>query len=127
MKKIVFTPNAPRPNGPYSQGVVANGFLYVAGQVPIDPATGALVAGTITEQTTCVLDNVTAILEAAGVTRADVVQARVYLRSIDDFAEMNAVYATYFDHEPPARTTIEAGLRAGINVEIDVVAAVSEP
>ncbi|HYH07452.1 MAG TPA: Rid family detoxifying hydrolase [Thermoanaerobaculia bacterium] len=127
MKKIVFTPNAPRPNGPYSQGVVANGFLYVAGQVPIDPATGALVAGTITEQTTRVLDNVTAILEAAGVTRADVVQARVYLRSIDDFAEMNAVYATYFDHEPPARTTIEAGLRAGINVEIDVVAAVSEP
>jgi 2-iminobutanoate/2-iminopropanoate deaminase len=127
MKKIVFTPNAPRPNGPYSQGVVANGCLYVAGQVPIDPATGALVAGTITEQTTRVLDNVTAILEAAGVTRADVVQARVYLRSIDDFAEMNAVYATYFDHEPPARTTIEAGLRAGINVEIDVVAAVSEP
>lgn len=123
-KKIVFTPNAPRPNGPYSQGVIANGFLYVAGQVPLDPATGAVVTGSIAEQTTRVLDNVTAILEAANVTRADVVQARVYLRNLDDFAEMNAVYAKYFDHEPPARTTIEAGLRAGFNVEIDVVAAV---
>ena len=124
MKKVISTPNAPRPAGPYSQGIVANGFLYVAGQVPIDPATGKLVEGTITEQTTRVLDNVTAILEAAGATRADVVQARVFLRSIDDFAEMNAVYATYFAEEPPARTTIEAGLRAGVNVEIDVVAVV---
>lgn len=122
MKKVISTPNAPRPLGPYSQGIVANGFLYVAGQVPIDPATGKLVEGTITEQTTRVLDNVTAILEAAGVTRADVVQARVFLRSIDDFPEMNAVYATYFAEEPPARTTVEAGLRAGVNVEIDVVA-----
>ncbi|HYC93347.1 MAG TPA: Rid family detoxifying hydrolase [Thermoanaerobaculia bacterium] len=122
MKKVISTPNAPRPLGPYSQGIVANGFLYVAGQVPIDPATGTLVEGSITEQTTRVLDNVTAILEAAGVTRADVVQARVYLRSIADFPEMNAVYATYFADEPPARTTIEAGLRAGVNVEIDVVA-----
>lgn len=124
MKRIVFTPNAPSPNGPYSQGVIANGCLYVAGQVPIDPATGTLVTGSITDQTTRVLDNVTAILTAAGATRADVVQARVYLRNIDDFAEMNAVYAKYFDRDPPARTTIEAGLRAGINVEIDVVAVV---
>jgi 2-iminobutanoate/2-iminopropanoate deaminase len=124
MKKVISTPNAPRPLGPYSQGIVANGFLYVAGQVPIDPATSTLVEGSVTLQTTRVLDNVTAILEAAGVTRADVVQARVFLRRIADFAEMNAVYAKYFADEPPARTTIEAGLRAGVDVEIDVVAAV---
>ena len=122
MKRVIFTPNAPPPAGPYSQGIVANGFLYVAGQVPIDPATGQLVEGAIAEQTRRVLDNVTAILEAAGVTRADVVQARVFLRSIDDFAEMNAVYGTYFAEEPPARTTVEVGLKAGVNVEIDVVA-----
>lgn len=121
-KRVISTPDAPRPLGPYSQGIVANGFLYVAGQVPIDPATGVLVEGSIGEQTTRVLDNVTAILEAAGVTRAEVVQARVFLRRIDDFAEMNAVYARYFAEEPPARTTVEAGLRAGVNVEIDVVA-----
>lgn len=124
MKKVISTPNAPRPLGPYSQGIVANGFLYVAGQVPIDPATSALVEGSVAEQTTRVLDNVTAILEAAGVTRADVVQARVFLRRIADFQEMNAVYAKYFAEEPPARTTIEAGLRAGVDVEIDVVAVV---
>ena len=123
-KKVISTPNAPRPLGPYSQGIVANGFLYVAGQVPIDPATNALVEGSVAEQTTRVLDNVTAILEAAGVTRADVVQARVFLRRIADFPEMNAVYATYFADEPPARTTVEAGLRAGVDVEIDVVAVV---
>ncbi|HVG24936.1 MAG TPA: Rid family detoxifying hydrolase [Thermoanaerobaculia bacterium] len=123
-KRIVFTPNAPRPLGPYSQGVIAGGFLYVAGQVPYDPASGTLVEGTITEQTTRVLDNVTAILGAAGVTRADVVQARVYLRLIADFAEMNAVYATYFTDDQPARTTVEAALRVGVNVEIDVVAYV---
>lgn len=125
MKKVISTPNAPRPLGPYSHGVVANGFLYVAGQVPIDPATGTLVGGTIAAQTARVLDNVTAILEAGGVTRADVVQARVYLRRIDDFPEMNAVYAQYFADEPPARTTIEAGLRPGVDVEIDVVAVVA--
>ena len=126
MKKVIFTPNAPPPAGPYSQGIVANGFLYVAGQVPIDPATGKLVEGSIADQTRRVLDNVTAILEAAGVTRADVVQARVFLRSIDDFAEMNAVYGTYFAEEPPARTTVEVGLKAGVNVEIDVVAVAGE-
>ena len=125
MKKVISTPTAPRPLGPYSQGIVANGFLYVAGQVPIDPATGTLVGGTITAQTARVLDNVTAILEAGGVTRGDVVQARVYLRRIGDFPEMNAVYARYFADEPPARTTIEAGLRPGVDVEIDVVAVVA--
>lgn len=125
MKKVISTPNAPRPLGPYSQGIVANGFLYVAGQVPFDPTTGALVDGPVAAQTARVLDNVTAILEAAGVTRAEVVQARVYLRRIDDFPEMNAVYARYFAEAPPARTTIEAGLRPGVDVEIDVVAVVA--
>jgi 2-iminobutanoate/2-iminopropanoate deaminase len=123
-KTVISTPNAPRPLGPYSQGIVANGFLYVAGQVPIDPATNTMIEGPVAEQTARVLDNVTAILEAAGVTRADVVQARVFLRRIADFSEMNAVYAKYFADEPPARTTIEAGLRAGVDVEIDVVAVV---
>lgn len=122
MKKVISTPNAPRPLGPYSQGILAGGFLYVAGQVPIDPATNALIGGSVAEQTARVLDNVTAILEAAGLTRADVVQARVYLRDISTFAEMNGVYAKYFVDEPPARTTIESGLRAGVDVEIDVVA-----
>lgn len=124
MKKVINTPRAPRPAGPYSQGIVANGFLYVAGQVPIDPETNQIVAGGVTEQTTRVLDNVTAILEAAGVTRAAVVQARVYLRDRSKFAEMNAVYARYFTEDPPARTTIQAVLREGFDVEIDVVAVV---
>jgi 2-iminobutanoate/2-iminopropanoate deaminase len=124
-KRVISTPNAPRPLGPYSQGIVTNGFLYVAGQVPIDPATSTMIEGSVAEQTARVLDNVTAILETAGATRADVVQARVFLRRIADFQEMNAVYAKYFAEEPPARTTIECGLRAGVDVEIDVVAVVS--
>ncbi|MDQ3283524.1 MAG: Rid family detoxifying hydrolase [Acidobacteriota bacterium] len=123
-KKVITTDCAPRPAGPYSQGVIAGGVLYVAGQVPIDPDTGALVTGSVAEQTARVLDNVTAILEAAGVTRDDVVQARVYLRDRAMFAEMNEVYARYFTVDPPVRTTVEAGLREGVDVEIDVVAVV---
>lgn len=122
MKRVVSTSRAPRPNGPYSQGILAGGFLFVAGQVPIDPESGQVTGGSVAEQTARVLDNVTAILEAAGLTRADVVQARVFLRDRSKFDEMNEVYARYFDAEPPARTTVEVGLRHGIDVEIDVVA-----
>ncbi len=122
MKTVISTSRAPRPFGPYSQGIAAGGFLYIAGQVPADPETNALIVGTIAEQTARVLDNITAILEAAGVTRAAVVQARVYLRNFADFAEMNAVYAEYFPEEPPARTTVEVVLHDGLDVEIDAVA-----
>jgi 2-iminobutanoate/2-iminopropanoate deaminase len=125
MKTVITTARAPRPAGPYSQGIVAGGFLFIAGQVPVDPETGALVGGSVEQQTARVLDNVTAILEAAGITRANVVQARVYLRERSAFDEMNAVYARYFTDDPPARTTIEAGLRQGVDVEIDVVAVMS--
>ena len=122
MKTVISTSRAPRPFGPYSQGIAAGGFLYIAGQVPADPDTNALIGGTVAEQTARVLDNITAILEAAGVTRAAVVQARVYLRHFADFAEMNAVYAEYFPEEPPVRTTVEVVLHEGLDVEIDAVA-----
>jgi 2-iminobutanoate/2-iminopropanoate deaminase len=116
---------APRPVGPYAQAIAAGGLLFCAGQIPLDPASGRLVEGPIDVQTARVLENVKAVVEAAGSSLARVVKTTVFLADLDDFAAMNAVYARYFAGDPkPARTTIQAArLPAGARVEIEVVAA----
>jgi 2-iminobutanoate/2-iminopropanoate deaminase len=123
MRKAVTTDNAPRPIGPYSQAIVDGDLLFLAGQGPIDPATGATNLGDITAQTRRTLANVKAILEAAGSSLDKVIRCNVYLKDIGDFAAMNAVYAETFTSPYPARTTIQAGaLPGGIAVEIECIA-----
>ncbi|MDX2163489.1 MAG: RidA family protein [bacterium] len=123
-KTAVSTDHAPTAVGPYSQAIIANGLVFVAGQIPLIPGTKDIVDGDISAQTARVLDNIRAILEAAGSDMAKVVKATVFLTDLADFAAMNAVYATYFTDVPPARSTVQvAGLpRAGVRVEIEVVA-----
>jgi 2-iminobutanoate/2-iminopropanoate deaminase len=123
-KKHVVTPQAPRPIGPYSQGVISGGFLFCSGQIGIDPATGELVGGGIEPQTEQVLKNLVAVLREAKMGPENVVKATVYLADFGDFGKMNEVYARQFAKDPPARTTIEAGaLPKGAKIEIDVIAA----
>ena len=117
----VRTDKAPAPKGPYSQGRRAGGLLFVAGQVPFD-LEGNLVGPGIAEQTRAALQNVKAIVEAAGATLADVVKVNVYLTDLEHFAAMNEVYRAFFTEPFPARTTVQAGL-LGFLVEIDAVAA----
>ena len=125
MRYLVESNEAPKAIGPYSQGIKAGGFVFVSGQVALDPATGALVAGDVAAQTERVLKNLQAILEAAGSDLDRVVKATVYLRSMADFAAMNEVYAKFFKGEPPARATVAvAGLPKDALVEIDVIAEV---
>ena len=124
MKKHVSTHQAPQPIGPYSQGVIANGLLFVSGQIPIDPATDKLVNGGIEEQTEQVLKNLLAILREAKIGPENVVKTTVFLKDLSDFAQMNDVYARYLGKEPPARSTIQAAaLPKGVSVEIDLIAA----
>jgi 2-iminobutanoate/2-iminopropanoate deaminase len=122
--RVVRTPAAPTPVGPYSQAIVAGGFVFASGQIPIDPATGKLVGGEIEAQTERVLENLRAVLEAAGSSLDRVVRAGVFMADLADFPRMNAVYARYFTAEPkPARSTVQvAALPLGVQVEIDVVA-----
>ncbi len=122
-KQIVSTAKAPDPAGAYSQAIIANGIVYTAGQVPLVPGTKRLVAGGIQEQTRQSLENIQAVLEAAGTSLANVVKVTVFLANISDFAEFNAVYAQYFPQHPPARSTIQAGaLPLDARVEIEAVA-----
>jgi 2-iminobutanoate/2-iminopropanoate deaminase len=120
---------APAPLGPYAPAVFADPFVYLAGQTPVDPATGLLVDGDITVQTERVFDNLFAVLAAAGLTPDDVVKVNVYLTDMpNDFAAMNAVYARRFNAPYPARTTVcVAGLPAGASVEIEMVARREQP
>lgn len=120
----VVTDGAPRAAGPYAQGIVAKGFLYTAGQLPRDPTTSALVAGDIAAQTSRVLDNLEAILKAAGCSFQDVVKANVFLADLRDFPAMNEVFARRFGSHRPARTTLEAKLNAGARIEIDLIARI---
>ena len=123
MRQIVQTKEAPGAIGPYSQAVIANGFVFTSGQIPIDPATGEFVSGGIAEQTQQVLKNLKAVLEAAGTGLQQVVKTTVYLADMQDFTAMNEVYATFFGAEPPARSTVQAArLPKDARVEIDVVA-----
>jgi 2-iminobutanoate/2-iminopropanoate deaminase len=125
-KIMISTPNAPAAIGPYSQAVRVGGLLFTSGQIPIDPATGAIVAGGIREQTTRVLDNLTAVLTEAGLDMAHVIKTTVYLKNMADFAAMNEIYATYFAPKgivPPARSTVEVvRLPKDALVEIDLIA-----
>jgi 2-iminobutanoate/2-iminopropanoate deaminase len=124
MKKRIRTDHAPAAIGPYSQAIVLNNVAYTAGQVALDPETGNLVEGGIEAQTARVLDNLTAVLEAAGTNLNNVVKTTVYLESMGDFGAMNSVYAKYFNPDmPPARTTIQAGgLPRNALIEIDCIA-----
>jgi 2-iminobutanoate/2-iminopropanoate deaminase len=123
VRQIVKTEEAPGAIGPYSQAVVANGFVYASGQIPTDPATGRFVEGGIREQTHQVLRNLSKVLEAAGSSLKRVLKTTVFLSDMNDFAAMNEVYASFFRDEPPARSTVEAArLPRDARVEIDVIA-----
>ncbi|MEX0980995.1 MAG: RidA family protein [Bacteroidales bacterium] len=119
---IVHTENSPKAIGPYSQGNIANGFLFTSGQLPIHPKTGEI-PETVEEQTIQVLENLKAIIEEAGATLEKVVKCTVYLEDMNDFSKMNEVYASYFKGNYPARSTVEASLAKGAFVEIDAIVA----
>ncbi|GIK08360.1 MAG: endoribonuclease L-PSP [Anaerolineaceae bacterium] len=124
-KTIVFTPNAPRAIGPYSQAVRADGLVFTAGQIGLDPSTMEMVAGGVEEQTRQVLTNLKSVLEAAGSSLGRVVKTTVFLTDMANFAAMNAIYAEFFPDEPPARSAVAAaGLPKGALVEIEAVALV---
>ncbi len=123
MKDRVQTDNAPKAIGPYSQAIKAGGFVFASGQIPLDPATGQLITGTIAEQTERVINNLKAVLEAAGSSLDRVVKTTVFLADMNDFAEMNETYGKFFGEVPPARSTVEAArLPKDARVEIDVIA-----
>jgi 2-iminobutanoate/2-iminopropanoate deaminase len=126
MKEIVSTDNAPGAIGPYSQAVIANGMVYCSGQIPIDPATGEFVEGGVEEQTVQVLENLAAVLDAAGSGIENVVKTTVFLADMNDFAVMNEIYAGVFGGSKPARATVQAArLPRDARVEIECVALVN--
>ena len=123
MKKVIATSDAPAAVGPYSQAIATGNFLFCAGQIPLDPITGALIDGDVTAQTDRVLQNVAGVLKANGMTFANVVKSTVFLTDLASFAQMNEVYSRYFSAPFPARSTIQvAGLPKGSQVEIEVIA-----
>lgn len=123
MSDAISTKDAPQAIGPYSQAIRANGFVFVSGQVAIDPATQQVISGDVAAQTHRVLQNVSVILKAAGSGLEKVIRSTVFLKNMDDFAAMNAVYGSYFPSPPPARSTVEvARLPKDLLVEIDVIA-----
>lgn len=123
MKTIINTPNAPAPIGPYSQAVLANGFLYVSGQIPINPATGELTQSSVKEETEQVMRNLNAVLLEAGFEFTHILKSTIFLSDMDLFAEVNEVYGSYFESDFPARETVAVkGLPKGVNVEISVIA-----
>lgn len=124
MKKIIHTENAPKAIGPYSQATEVNGFLFISGQVPIDPATGKVVEDDIKAQTKQVMENIKAILEEAGYSFSQVVKSTCLLSDMSHFAAMNEVYGEYYKENPPARAAFAVkGLPLGVMVEIETIAA----
>jgi 2-iminobutanoate/2-iminopropanoate deaminase len=122
-KEIISTDNAPKAIGPYSQGVKAGGMVFFSGQIPLDPLTGEMVGEDLAEQTHRVMENIAAMLAAAGLDFSDVVKTTIYLTDIAGFATVNDVYGSRFPESPPARSTVEVkGLPRGAGVEIEVVA-----
>ncbi|HLE41539.1 MAG TPA: RidA family protein [Nitrospirota bacterium] len=122
-KKIIRTDAAPQAIGPYSQAVEAGGFVFVSGQIPIDPKTGSVVQADIKEQTQLVMENSKKILAAAGCKMSDVVKSTVYLKNMSDFAAVNEVFGSYFPSEPPARAAVEVSrLPKDVSIEIDFIA-----
>jgi len=123
MKKVIYTENAPKAVGPYSQAIEFNNHLFISGQIPIDPATGKIVDGGITEQTEQVMKNIGAILQEAGFTFEHVVKSTCLLSDMDNFAVMNAVYAKYYPVNPPARAAYGVvKLPLGVLIEIETIA-----
>jgi 2-iminobutanoate/2-iminopropanoate deaminase len=126
MKNVVTTERGPKPIGPYSQAIKANGFIYVSGQVALDPKSGEMAGTEIRPQTERTLENVKGILEAAGVNLHHVIKTTVFLKDMNDFPAMNEVYARYFTSAPPARSTVQVSrLPKDALVEIEIVAAAS--
>lgn len=123
-REIISTPNAPAAIGPYSQAVRVGNTVYCSGQIPIDPETGSLLLGSVEEQTERVLENLIAVLAAAGLTLANVVKCTVFVADMDDFGRVNGVYGRYFPSDPPARATVEVSrLPKDVAVEISCIAA----
>ncbi|MCC6004604.1 MAG: RidA family protein [Thermofilum sp.] len=123
MPEVIFTERAPRPIGPYSQAIKAGGFIFVSGQIPVDPATGEIISNDIKAQTRRVLENIKAILEAAGSSLDKIVYSIVFLRDLSHFQAFNEVYSEYFVNSKPARVTVQAAnIPKGALVEISVVA-----
>jgi len=128
MREVISTPDAPKAIGPYSQAIRANGLVFISGQVAIDPATQQVVEGDVTVQTERVMKNLAAILSAAGSSVEQVLRCTVFLKTMNDFAAMNAVYGKYFSSGPPARSTVEVSrLPKDVLVEIDVIALTPIP
>lgn len=126
-KKVFHSERFPSPKGPYSQAVIHNGLLYLSGQIPVEPESGMLIRGTIEEETEAVLNNIKSIIEEAGADMEDVVKVTCYLADMDNFERFNNVYKKYFDIEPPARSTIQAGrLPLDVQVEIDAIVAIKK-
>ena len=122
-KQVISTDNVPAAVGAYSQGIIANGFVFTAGQIPLIPGTSNLRDGGIQAQTRQVMNNIKGVLEAAGSSLDNVVKTTVFLADIKDFAAFNAVYSEYFPQDPPARTTVQAGgLPIGALIEVEAVA-----
>ncbi len=125
MKKVIFTENAPAPIGPYSQAIEKNGMLFISGQIPVDPKTGKIVDGGVSEQTDMVLRNVSAIIKEAGYgdNMSKIVKCTIYLKDMSYFGDMNAVYAKYFTEDPPARAAFAVKeLPLDVMVEIEAIA-----
>ena len=123
MKEIISSAGAPKAIGPYSQAIRLNGLVFLSGQIPLEPETGEVVAGSIEKQTERVLENVKAVLDAAGLSLSAVVKTTVFLKNLSDFQQMNEVYAKYFAVDPPARSTVEVSrLPRDVQVEIEVIA-----
>ena len=125
-RKVVSSPNFPRPLGPYSHVVVAGGFVFVAGQAPINPVTQQFELGDIGSETRLELANMATILDASGSNLASVVKVSIHLANLDDFDEMNKVYSEFFPFDQPVRTTTQAVLRSGRKIEIDCIARVCQ-
>jgi 2-iminobutanoate/2-iminopropanoate deaminase len=124
VKEVIATERGPKAIGPYSQAIRANGFLFVSGQIPLDPGTQQLVPGDIQAQTERVLENLKGILEAAGSSLDRVVRVTVFMADMSEFPAMNEVYGRYFDNQPPARSTVQVSrLPRDVRVEIDAIAA----
>ena len=124
MKKVISTSNAPAAIGPYSQAIETDGYVFTSGQIPINPATGEVEGTTIEEQTEQVMKNIGALLEASGLTFANVVKTTCFLADLNDFAAFNAVYAKYFPNEAPARSCFAvAGLPKGAKLEVETICA----
>ena len=122
-KKVIQTEKAPKPIGPYSQAIRAENFIFLSGQIPIDPSTGEMIRGDIRQQTRQVLENMKGVLESQGLGMQDVVKVNIFLKDMGNFNEMNEVYATYFSSFPPARSTVEvAKLPRNAEIEIEAIA-----